>query len=125
MQEARLKFRNLKSAELQSEMFFFNEISEAWGLNRDQSCSEFKTVSRKSKTKKPTKQNSQNVKRLKISIHQNQFEVLSTSEDDENQLQNSSAPKNTPSTSKISVNRNTKSIKKHKVVPITLDNLRC
>ncbi|GFU47661.1 hypothetical protein NPIL_553571 [Nephila pilipes] len=35
----------------------------------------------------------------------------------------SSAPKNTPSTSNISINQNTNAIKKHKVPPITIDNL--
>ncbi|GFT39702.1 hypothetical protein NPIL_56071 [Nephila pilipes] len=68
------------------------------------------------KPKKPTKQNAQNVKRLKTatSTLQNQFEVLSSSEDDGNQKQIYSTPKNTPSTSNISVNQ-----RNQKVPPIT------
>ncbi|GFT29856.1 hypothetical protein NPIL_601821 [Nephila pilipes] len=48
-EEARLKFRALKSQGISSEVSYFREITDAWGLNPSENHKEFQPVSKKSK----------------------------------------------------------------------------
>ncbi|GFS36754.1 hypothetical protein NPIL_705101 [Nephila pilipes] len=48
-EEARLNFQVLKSQEISSKVFYFREITDAWGLNPSENQKEFQPVSNKSK----------------------------------------------------------------------------
>ncbi|GFT24608.1 hypothetical protein NPIL_285481 [Nephila pilipes] len=62
-EEARLKFQALKSQEISSEVSYFREITDAWGLNPSENHKEFQPVLKKSKTHQF--KDSQNAKRKK------------------------------------------------------------
>ncbi|GFU59956.1 hypothetical protein NPIL_237581 [Nephila pilipes] len=103
LEKARCKFHTLKTNEIASEVSFFKEVSQAWGMNTENK-NEFKEVKKSKKKSSPIK--SQQPKRQKTERTtelKNKFQALSSSDEEMQSIPSSASTQpsnlNQPSTS--------------------------